>query len=149
MKTTRVPKLDTKVLDFLNKHRVCAISTLLKDGSPHVCALHYANDTKTGEVYIMTEKTGKKSEDLLDGKVGKASFVTGFSDEEWVTLQMDGEIRAVLDKKELLSIHEVYYKKNPGPEKYKNDPETLFLAFKPTWYRYTEYKPKFKVISSE
>ena len=148
MKTSRVPELDTKVLDFLNKHRICAMSTLLKDGSPHVCALHYANSDK-GEVYIMTEKSGKKSEALLSGKPGKASFVTGFSDEEWVTLQMDGEVRAVLDKKELLAIHEIYYKKNPGPEKYKNDPGTLFLAFKPTWYRLTEYKPKFKVISSE
>lgn len=124
------------------------MATMLKDGSPHVCALHYANNLDA-EVYIMTEKTGKKSEDLLDGKVGKASFVTGFSDEEWITLQMDGEVRAVTDKKELLKIHEIYYKKNPGPEKYKNEPETLFLTFKPKWYRYTEYKPKFKVISSE
>jgi len=141
--------MNTEVLDFLNKHRVCALSTILKDGSPHVCALHYANNPKTAEVYIMTEKSGKKSEALLDGAKGKASFVTGFSDEEWITLQMDGEVRAVTNKKELLAIHKIYYKKNPGPEKYKNDPGTLFLAFKPTWYRYTEYKPNFKVISSE
>jgi general stress protein 26 len=101
-------KIDKKVLEFLNKHRICAMSTLLKDGSPHVCALHYANSVN-GEVYIMTEKSGKKSEDLLGGKVGKASFVTGFSDEEWITLQMDGEVRTVTDKKELLEVHEIYY----------------------------------------
>jgi general stress protein 26 len=141
-------KLETKVLDFLNKHRICAMSTMLWDGSPHVCALHYANSEK-GETYIMTEKSGRKSEALLDGTKGKASFVTGFSDEEWITLQMDGEVKAITNKKELLEIHKVYYAKNPGPEKYKNDPATLFLVFKPTWYRYTEYKPKFLVISSE
>ena len=140
--------METIVLDFLNKHHIGVMSTLLKDGSPHVCALHYANNDK-GEVYIMTEKSGKKSEALLEGKPGKASFVTGFSDEEWITLQMDGVVKAELDKAELAKIHKVYYVKNPGPEKYKNDPETLFLVFTPKWYRYTEYKPKFKVISSE
>lgn len=141
--------MDKKVLDFLNKHRICALSTLLKDGSPHVCALHYASHLKTAEVYIMTEKSGKKSEALLNGSVGRASFVTGFSDEEWITLQMDGEVKVITKKEDLKSVHETYFKKNPGPEKYKNDPGTLFLAFKPKWWRYTEYKPKFKVISSE
>ena len=141
-------KLKTQVLDFLNKHRIGALATLQKDGSPHVCSMHYAN-SDDGSLYFMTEKSGKKSEALLDGSVGKASFVTGFSDEEWVTLQMDGNVRAVLDKKELLEIHKIYYKKNPGPEKYKNDPGTLFLKFTPKWYRLTEYKPKFKAISSK
>ena len=97
----------------------------------------------------MTESTSKKCEALLGGKTLKASFVTGFSDEEWITLQMNGEVRVAKDKKELAKIHKIYFSGNPGPEKYKNDPATIFLVFEPKWYRYTEYKPKFLVISSE
>lgn len=141
-------KLETKVLDFLNKHRIGALATLLKDGSPHVAAMHYAN-SDGGELYFMTEKSGRKSEALLDGSVGKASFATGFTDEEWITLQLEGEIRAVLNKKELLEIHKIYFVKNPFPEKHKDAPGILFLKFVPNWYRYTEYRPKFKVISSD
>lgn len=135
-------------MDFLTKHRVCALATLLKDGSPHVSALHYSSNDKPLEVYIMTEKGSKKCEALLNAKPGKASFVTGFSEEEWITLQMDGEVKAVTNKKELQKIHKIHFAKHPEPEKYKDDPETLFLIFRPKWWRYTEYKPKFLVISS-
>lgn len=141
--------IEPKVIDFLSKHRVCVLSTLLKDGTPHVSALHYVSCNDPVEIYIMTEKSGKKSEALLDGEIGKSSLVTGFSDEEWITLQMDGEVRIESNKKKLAKIHKIYYSKNPGPEKYKNDPGTIFLVFKPIWWRYTEYKPKFKVITSE
>ena len=98
---------------------------------------------------MMTGVASKKCQSLLEGEVGPASFVTGFSDEEWVTVQMDGEIKTVTDKDELVQIHAVYFVKNPGPEKYKDDPDTVFLKFTPNWYRYTEFKPKHKEISSE
>jgi general stress protein 26 len=141
-------KFDTISLDFLNKHRIGALSTLNPDGSPHNAVMHYANG-HNGELYFMTEKTGKKSLSLLNGSVGKASFATGFSDEEWATLQMDGEIRVVKDADELQKIYNIYFQKNPFSEKHKTDADTLFLIFTPLWYRYTEYKPKFKVITSE
>jgi len=141
--------MDKKVLDFLSKHRVCSLAVLLKDGSPHVSAMHYSHNNNPVEIYIMTENISKKCEALLDGKSQNASFVTGFSEEEWVTLQMDGKIRAVKDKKELEKIHEIHFEKHPDPKKWKDDPATLFLVFKPTWWRYTEYKPKFFVLSAE
>ena len=53
------------------------------------------------------------------------------------------------DKKELAKIHKIHFAKHPEPEKYKDDPATMFLAFKPTWWRYTEYKPEFFVLSSK
>ena len=141
--------MDRRALDFLAKHRVCAMAILLNDGSPHISALHYSHNDKPLEVYIMTESTSKKCEALLSGKSVRASFVTGFSEEEWITLQMGGNVRIESDKKELAKIHKIHFAKHPEPEKYKDDPETAFLVFKPTWWRYTEYKPKFFVLTSK
>lgn len=135
-------------MEFLGKHRIGVVTTLLKDKTPHSAAIHYAN-SENGEIYMMTGVTSKKCQALLEGEVGPASFVTGFSDEEWVSLQMDGEINTVTDKDELSQVHAIYFAKNPGPEKYKDDPDTVFLKFTPKWYRYTEFKPKHKEISSE
>lgn len=141
--------MDAKALDFLVKHRIGVLSVLLKDGSPHASTLHYVCNRDSVEVYIMTENTSKKCESILDGEKHKASFVTGFSDEEWTTLQMDGEVHIETDGEKLKKIHEIYFKGNPSAEKYKDDPETAFLVFIPNWWRYTEFKPKFLAISSD
>lgn len=142
-------KLDTKVQDFLGKHRVCASTILLNDGSPHTSTMHYSHNGEPLEIYIMTENTNKKCEALVNGKSARASFVTGFSEEEWITLQMDGTIRVVEGKTELAKIHMIHFTKHPEPEKWKDDPATLFLVFKPNWWRYTEYKHKKFILSSE
>lgn len=62
---------------------------------------------------------------------------------------MEGSVRAVIDKKELLKVHTVHYKKHPGSEKWKDDPATIFLVFTPKWWRYTEFNPKFLKLESK
>ncbi len=79
---------------------------------------------------------------LLKGEESKASVVLGFSEEEWITLQMDGEVRAILDKDELEKVHKIHYAKYPDSKKWKDDPSTIFLAFTPNWWRYTDYNTK-------
>lgn len=140
--------METKVLDFLNKNRVCCLTTLLGDGSPHASAMHFSHNSEPLEIYIQTENTSKKCGALLGGKEVKASIVVGFSEEEFKTLQMDGDVK-LLDSKMLEKVHNTHYEKLPDAKKWKDDPATIFLAFTPTWWRYTEYKPEFKVISSE
>ena len=138
------------ILNFLADHRVCSLTTLLADGSPHAASMHYSHQNDPLTLYFSTEKTGRKMEELLDGKPGKASVVIGFSEEEWKTLQMDGEVRAILDPKELETAHTVHYRKIREAEQYKDDPSTIFLAFKPAWWRLTDYNTKPPtIISSE
>lgn len=148
-RTTRGKKIDAKVLKFLGKHRVCSLTTLLKDGSPHAAALHYSHGGSPLEIYMSTENTSRKCEALLGGKFVRGALVIGFSEEEFKTLQMDGKVKAVKDKKELAKIHKIHYAKLPDAEKWKDDPATLFLVFTPKWWRYTEYKPKFFKIESK
>lgn len=131
--------METKILDFLSNHRVSSLTTLLNDGTPHASALHYSHENNPLTLYFSTENTSRKTQALLDGKTVKASVVIGFSEEEWITLQMDGQVRAVTDSTELNAVQNVHYAKHPGSSKYKDDPTTIFLAFTPTWWRYTDY----------
>lgn len=127
------------ILDFLSKQRVCSLSTLLKDGSPHASALHYSHRDEPLTLYFSIENTSKKCENLLDGKISRASAVVGFSEEEWITLQMDGEVKAILSEEELKRAKSTHYPKHPDSQQYEHDLETLFLAFTPSWWRYTDY----------
>lgn len=141
--------IDPRILSFLNKERVCSLTTLLKDGSPHAAALHYSHNDNPFEIYVSTENNSRKCEALLNGDTVKGSFVIGFGEEEFITYQADGDVRIVKDQKELEKVHKIHYKKHPSSEKWQDDPATVFLVFKPTWWRYTEYKPKFMAIESK
>lgn len=132
-------KMDQKILDFLNNHRVCSLTTLLKDGSPHAAALHYSHKVNPLEFYFSTENTSIKCQALLNVSFKKASVVIGFSEEEWITLQMDGVVKAILDKEELKVVQEIHYKKHPDSAQYKDAPATIFLKFTSNWWRYTDY----------
>jgi general stress protein 26 len=139
--------MDKKIFSFLKKHRVGALTTVLKNGTPHAAALHFSHREEPFELYFSTENTSKKCEDLLTGKRGNASFVVGLSEEEWITLQMDGEIVIVSDKNELADIQKIHYKKHPSSEKYKDEPATVFLKFTPKWWRYTDYNTDTTITS--
>ncbi len=131
--------MDSTISQFIAIHRVCSLTTLLPEGSPHAAALHYSHQDNPLTFCFSTEKSSKKCQNLLDGKSSKASVVIGFSEEEWKTLQMDGEIRAIRDPDELKKIKAIHYIKHPDSKQYENDPETLFLSFTPHWWRYTDY----------
>ncbi len=142
--------MDPKILEFLKNHRVCSLTTLLPDGSPHAAALHYSHQDSPLELYFSTENTSRKCLGLLKGETVKASVVVGFSEEEWITLQLDGEVQAVSDSEELGKIQAIHYAKHPGSAKYKDDPVTIFLKFNAAWWRYTDYNTcPVTVISSE
>lgn len=141
--------VDKKVLDFVLKHRISVLTTLLKDGSPHSSSMHYASSEKPLEFVFLTEKGSRKLNNL-GASFSPASLVIGFSEEEWVELQMEGEVKILKDKKELSSAWDLYAGKFKGADKYKDDPVSMVLLFRAKWWRYTEFRPKpTKIISSE
>jgi general stress protein 26 len=133
-----VNTLPELALKFLASHRVGSLSTLLKDGSPHAAALHYSHTSDPLTLFFSTDKSSRKCESLLEGNAVKSAFVVGFSEEEWITLQLDGEA-ILISSDELAKAHEVHYAKHPNSAKYKDDPATVFIKFTPTWWRYTDY----------
>lgn len=142
--------VDKKLISFIEKHRVSVLTTLLKNGSPHSATMHYSHQKRPLKFFFSTENTSRKCEDLLDGKKTKASMIIGLSEDEMVTLQMDGIIRAIFDPKTLTIAKSVHYPKHPNSQKYENDPATIFLEFSPEWWRFTDYNTDpITIFSSE
>lgn len=126
------------ILNYLEKNRIGVISVILEDGAVHSATVHYSHNENPLKIYIQTSSDTLKAKLFLDGGAGKGAFVIGFSEEEWLTLQMHGEVRAVSDKDELEQIYKIHYAKHPEAEQYKG-PKTIFLEFTPTWWRYTDF----------
>lgn len=134
--------MDKIVLDYIQNNRVCALAVQLEDGTPHTAALHYSHVPDPVVMYFSTENTSKKCEALITGKTVKGSVTIGFSEEEWITLQMDGDVSMILDPEELKAAKAIHYPKHPNSQKFENDPATVFLKFVPKWWRYTDYNTK-------
>ena len=126
-------------VDLLIKERVCVLSVVLADGSPHAAALHYSEQTSPVKLFIQTYPTVKTQAILESGGTAKAAVVVGFNEQDFLTLQMRGIVRIVSDPAKLEEIYKIHYAKHPGAEKYKS-PRTIFLEFTPTWWRYSDLK---------
>ena len=126
-------------LEFIKKERVCVLSVVLTDGSPHLATLHYSSTVEPVKIFIQTSPTVKTAAIKERGGEAKAAVVIGFDEQEFVTLQMRGYVRMVSDPKELGAIYKIHYVKYPKAEKRKG-PNTIFLEFTPAWWRYTDFK---------
>ncbi|HEX7042950.1 MAG TPA: pyridoxamine 5'-phosphate oxidase family protein [Patescibacteria group bacterium] len=142
--------MDNKVEEFLAHHKVGVISILSPQNIPHASTVHYAHSDNPFHVYIITEKKSKKCVGLLDGLSTNASFVTGFSEEEWVTFQADGDIHIPRSEKELDEAKAAYYLKFPNALANEHNQNLTFLIFTPTSWKYTNLNPEpWEIISSE
>ncbi len=119
--------MDQRVVDFLSKERMAVLAIVLPDGTPHTAAMHFVY--KDGVVFFSTHADSKKVAGLV---VAKASVTIGFSEQDWVTLQMNGTMEKTEPVKDLILA------KYPESSKYM-DETIVFLKFTPTWWRYTDF----------
>ena len=131
--------MNQQIKDFLKKERVGAFSIVLLDGSPHVAIVHYSHTENPLKFFIQTSNKSVKFSPFVSGGTAKAAMVIGSSEKDWLTFQMRGNARAVTNPEELDSIYQIHYPKHPDAEKWKDDPETAFIGFTPTWWRFTDY----------
>ena len=131
--------MNPEIIKFITKERVCVLSVVLADGFPHNAVLHYSQQTEPVKFFMQTYPTVKVQAIQEKGGKTKAALVVGLNEEEFISLQMRGNIRIVSDPKELEQICKIHYSKHPDAEKYKGQ-ETVFLEFMPIWWRYTDFK---------
>lgn len=129
--------MNQKVIDFLNKEHIGVLSITLPDGDVHGASLHFSH-SKDLKFYFSTERRSRKCTGIRDGSKAKASLVVGTSETEWKTVQMSGIARGLTDEEEIKVAKEIYYGKHPGSKKWESDPETFFIEFTPTWWRYSD-----------
>lgn len=126
-------------LDYLRQQRVCVLTTLLADEMPHAAALHYSHLESPLELFFGTTRGSRKMSGLTEHP-SKAAVVIGFDEREMVTLQMEGQVRIVSDKVLLKKFQGAHFVKHPEAAQYQHESETVYLAFTPTWWRYTDFK---------
>ncbi len=121
--------MDQKVIDFLNNERVAVLATMLADGTPHTSAMHFIYNE--GSLYFSTQPNSRKAENL--NGITKASVTVGFSEKDWVTVQLDG----TLEKSDLAV--ELHLEKYPEDAKHIGG-EAVVFKFTPNWWRYSDFK---------
>lgn len=110
--------------------------------------MHFSHQVEPLKIFIQTTNTSEKVKGILNGEIGKASIVIGFSEKDWLTLQIRGTIKVVSDLGQLQEIYKIHYAKHPDAEQYKNNPSTIFLEFMPTWWRFTDFNTNPETIIS-
>lgn len=128
--------MDERIDNFLKRHRLCVLTVTMPDGSLHSSVSHFAHRDEPWQMYMVTEETSRKCQPLQNGAVAKASMVVGFNEEEWVELQMSGEVQ----------MHKEGFDHDTGRESFEDKfggqmkTEKVILIFTPGWYRYSEFK---------
>lgn len=120
--------MDQKIIDFLHKERMAILAVSLPDGTPHTAAMHFVY--QDGVIYFSTHNSSKKATGLTSSK---ASITVGFNEQDWITLQLDGQIEKTTEGKDLINA------KYPENAKYM-DENSIFLKFTPIWWRYSDFK---------
>lgn len=126
-----------EILEYIRGQRVDVLSVEMLDGSPHGATLHFAHSAGPLAFVFLTDREYRKSEALFGKDVTRASFVIGSSEENMKTLQLDGEAKLLDAGTEYLK--EVYFDKFPDKREKFSGPEDFFFAFKPTWWRFTDW----------
>ena len=134
--------MEPEVIKFLERNRVCSLTTLLLDSTPHSAAVHYSNaiDAQGNvKLYFSVDTEQRKSQLLNVQSHSPASVAIGFSEEEWITLQLEGTVNVIKDATLIQQAQQIHYTKVPTSEKFKDYPTTIFLEFNISWWRYTDF----------
>ncbi len=140
--------MDEKITNFLGKHRISVLTTILPDGMPHSASLHFANSNEPFEFLFITERTSRKCAHFEFDKKYPSSLVVGFSEEEFVEFQAEGDVYLVNDKQDMSDSYKVYGSKFDDAEEDKSG-KLILLKFVPRWWRYSEFKPKLFTLESK
>lgn len=134
-----------KIADFLSRERVCVLSVLLPEGQIHSAPMHYSYSPDPFLLYFSTDIASRKCLGLQSPSPSiPAAITVGFSEQDWLTLQLSGHLRQLTHDKSfpserMANIKTTHYARNPSSAKYADAPGTVFLELAPSWYRYTDF----------
>ena len=128
-------KMEEKAAEFLEKQRVAILSVVLPTGEVHGAAMHFAVGDRPLKIYFSTEKGSLKYAAVAGNGTGEAGVVVGFSEAEWVTLQMRGKITEASGNEAEVAWG-LILEKYPGAASHRSDKSTV-LVFVPGWCRYS------------
>ena len=130
------PETRDRLFRFLREGRVSVLSTCTSNGEPHSSVMHYSCASDLPALYFSTDDRSAKAGDCRENT--RASVALGWSEVDWVTVQMRGALRALTRSDAVESAKAAHYAVHPNARQFENDPHTLFLLFEPDWVRFSD-----------
>src|ERR1700741_4967656 len=87
------PETRERLFRFLLEGRVSVLSTCTSKGEPHSSGMHYSCAAEPQGLYFSTADRRAKARDCRENP--RASVALGWSETEWMTVQMRGGLRAL------------------------------------------------------
>jgi len=130
------PEIRERLFRFLREGRVSVLSTSTSKAEPHSSVMHYSCATDLPALFFSTDDRSAKARDCRENS--RASVALGWSEVDWVTVQMRGALRALTSAGEIEAAKAAHYAVHPNARQFDSDPHTLFLLFKPDWVRFSD-----------
>lgn len=134
--------MDARVTTFLSLHRIAVLSVTLAGGDIHSATCHFSHVEDPFTLFIVTDATTRKVSNMHNDQEVKAGMVIGFSEEEWIELQMSGTAKMVKDGVDFERGRHAFENKFGGELK----SEKVIIVFTPQWWRYSEFRRPTPVI---
>ncbi len=130
------PETRERLFRFLREGRVSVLSTSTSKAEPHSSVMHYSCAAELPGLYFSGDDRSAKARDCRENS--RASVALGWSEVDWVTVQMRGALRALTLLEEIEAAKAAHYAVHPNARQFENDPHTLFLLFEPDWVRFSD-----------
>jgi general stress protein 26 len=137
---------DPRIIQFVGKHRIAVLSVEMPDGSIHSATVHYSHKADPFQLCFSTKNDSRKFEAVSAQGACKAAVTIGFSEEEWMTLQLDGELTLVVEPAEIEAVNAVHFTKYPEYRKYETDSSRVRIVFIPHWYRFSDFRAEPRIF---
>jgi general stress protein 26 len=129
------PETREKLFKFLRDGRVSVLSTCTAKGEPHSSVMHYSCAAERPDLFFSTDDRSAKAKDCRENP--RAAVAMGWSETDWVTVQMRGALRTLSSPQELEAAKAAHYAVHPNARAFDSDPHTLFLRFEADWVRFS------------
>jgi general stress protein 26 len=131
-------KAETKkaLVNFIKNNRICVFATMIGNVSPHAAVIHYSMTANPVKLYFSTDDRSTKVQNLMSDP--NSAVALGWSEVDWITVQMRGASRVLTDVAEIAQIKQAHYAVHPNSQRFENDPHNVFIVFEPSWIRYSD-----------
>lgn len=148
----------TQIIEFVKSQKTCVLAVVLSENQPHAAAMHFSHSFHSlGEdssenledlqIFFMTQAESLKVKSFESGNACKAAVVIGVEEGPTPSMQMEGNLEKIVDQGLRDQVREHHFGFYPQSRDYEK-PDSVFMIFKPTWWRFTDYSEKPPKISS-
>ncbi|MFC7928727.1 pyridoxamine 5'-phosphate oxidase family protein [Streptomyces cinereoruber] len=121
---TEIAEQDAQYLEFWQERHLCTLTTLRRDGRPHMVPVGVTLDAERGIARVITRKSSQKVRNILAATPGQAhAAISQFDGGRWATLEGFAEVRTDPDVvREAVERYADRYGRTPAP-----DPERVVI----------------------